>query len=104
MGQVAGSNTGQYTEKQQKQSQQNILNLHAGQYAGSVGASSDHSQGQALVEPLVLPAGVTRNINKFLCEAIQKRVVNLPYTLLLFFFAETNWLLKHFGHLSHSSI
>jgi len=41
-------------------------NLHTGQYAGSV--SSDHSQGQALVEPLVLPA-VTRHTNKFLCKA-----------------------------------
>jgi len=45
-------------------------NLHTGQYAGSV--SSDHSQGQVLVEPLALPE-VAKHINKFLCEATQKR-------------------------------
>jgi len=44
--------------------------LHTGQHAGSV--SSDHRQGQALVEPLALP-GFTRHINKFLCKATQKR-------------------------------
>jgi len=44
-------------------------NLHAGQYVG--GVPSDHSQGQALVEPPAL-LGVTRLINKFLCEAAQE--------------------------------
>ena len=43
-------------------------NLHIGQYAG--GVSSDHSQRQALVEPLSLP-GVAWNVNKFLCETAQ---------------------------------
>jgi len=45
-------------------------NLHTGQFAGSV--PFDHSQGQALVEQLS-PPGSTRHINKFLCEATQKR-------------------------------
>jgi len=47
-------------------------NLHTGQYAGSI--SLGHSQGQTLVEPLVLP-GVTRHINKleFLRKTTQKR-------------------------------
>jgi len=44
-------------------------NLHTDQYGGSV--SFEHSQGQALVESLVLP-GVTRHINEFLCKATQK--------------------------------
>jgi len=38
-------------------------------YAGSV--SSDHSQGLALVEPLVLP-GVTRHINRFFHKVTEK--------------------------------
>jgi len=33
---------------------------------------SDHSQGQALVETSSLP-GVTRRVNRFLCEAAQNR-------------------------------
>jgi len=49
-------------------------NLRTGQYAGSV--STDHSQGQTLVEPLALP-GVARHINKFLCKTTQKRVSGL---------------------------
>jgi len=52
-------------------------NLHTGQYAGSI--SPGHSQGQVLVEPLVLP-GVTRHINKFLRKTTQKGAVDLPYT------------------------
>jgi len=44
--------------------------LNTGQDADSV--SSDHSQAQALLEPLA-PPGVTIEINKFLCEATQKR-------------------------------
>ena len=43
---------------------------HTGQYAGSI--SPDHSQGQTLVKPLALP-GITRHINKFLCNTTQKR-------------------------------
>jgi len=45
-------------------------NLHTGQYADSI--SPGHSQGQTLVEPLVLP-GVVRHINKFLRKTTQKR-------------------------------
>jgi len=45
-------------------------NLNTGQYTGSV--PSDHSQGQAMVEPLLLP-GITRYINKFFWKATQKR-------------------------------
>jgi len=52
-------------------------NLHTGHYAGSI--SLGHSQGQTLVEPLVLP-GVARHINKFLRKTTQKRAVDLPYT------------------------
>ena len=44
--------------------------LHSSQYAGSI--SPGHSQGQTLVEPLVLP-GITRHINKFLRKTTQKR-------------------------------
>jgi len=43
--------------------------LHTGQYVGSI--SLGHSQGQTLVEPLVIP-GVTRHINKFLRKITQK--------------------------------
>ena len=43
--------------------------LHTGQYAGCV--PSDHSQRQALLEPLSLP-GVAWNVNEFLCETAQK--------------------------------
>jgi len=52
-------------------------NSHTGQYAGSI--SLEHSQGQTLVEPLVLP-GVARHINKFLRKTTQKGAVDLPYT------------------------
>jgi len=45
-------------------------NLHAGQYADNV--PSDHGQGQALMEPFLLPR-VTWHINKFLCKAAQER-------------------------------
>jgi len=45
-------------------------NLHTGQYAGSI--SPGHSQGQTLVEPLVLP-GIARHINKFFRKTTQKR-------------------------------
>jgi len=45
-------------------------NLHIGQYAGSL--PSDHSQEQALGQPLSLP-GITKHINKFLCEAARER-------------------------------
>jgi len=44
-------------------------NLHTYQYAGSV--PPNYSQGQVLVESVLFP-GVTRHINKFLCEAAQK--------------------------------
>jgi len=44
--------------------------LHTGQYAGNI--SPGHSQGQTLVEPLVLP-GVARLINKFLRKTTQNR-------------------------------
>jgi len=63
-GQVAGSNAGQYIKCNEKNSIRS--NLRTGQYAGSI--SSDHSQEQALVEPLGSP-----DINKFLCKATQKR-------------------------------
>jgi len=46
-----------------------LSNLHAGQYVGSI--SLDQSQGQVLVEPILLP-GVNRHINKFLCKAAQE--------------------------------
>jgi len=47
-------------------------NLQTGQYAGSV--SPDHSQRQALVEPLAVALhGVTRYMNKFVCKVTQKR-------------------------------
>jgi len=45
-------------------------NLHIGQYAGSI--PSDHSLREVLVKPLLL-LRVTRHINKFICEATQKR-------------------------------
>ena len=44
--------------------------LHTGQYAGNI--SPGHSQGQTLVEPLVLP-GVARHIKKFFRKTAQKR-------------------------------
>jgi len=53
------------TLKPTKKRRDNVRsNLHSGQYAASV--SSDHSQGQALVEPLALP-GVARHINGTNC-------------------------------------
>ena len=56
-------------EATRKRTGKSRSNLHTGQYAGSV--STDHSHGQTLVEPLLLP-GVTRRINKFLCKTTQK--------------------------------
>jgi len=64
---VGDSNAGQCAGNNQNKIRSN---LHTGQYPGTV--TSDHSQGQALVEPLSLPE-VTRHINKFLCEAAQIR-------------------------------
>jgi len=46
-------------------------NLHTGQSAGSV--PSEHSQGQALVEPLSLPGG-------FFARQFKKETVDLPHT------------------------
>jgi len=46
-------------------------NFHTGQYAGSI--STGHSQGQTLVEPLVIPE-VARHIKKFLRKTTPKRV------------------------------
>jgi len=53
LGQVADSNTGQYTKASKKRNDNIRSNLHIDQYAGCV--YLDHSQGQALVEPLALP-------------------------------------------------
>jgi len=51
-----------------KQRTDNIRsNLYTGQYAGSVSMDHRHSQGQVLVEPLLVLLGVTGHINKFLC-------------------------------------
>ena len=47
-----------------------IRSMHTGQYAGS--APSDHSQRQALVEPLSLLSGVARNVNEFLYKTTQE--------------------------------
>jgi len=75
---VAGSGAGQYVKSNYKQGTDDVRsNLHTGQYSGSV--SPDHSQGQALVEPLALP-DVARHINKFLCKTTQKGAVDLLYT------------------------
>jgi len=40
--------------------------------------TSDHSQGQTLVEPLALP-GVARHINKFLCKTTQPRLLYIIF-------------------------
>jgi len=66
--QVVGSNTGQYIISNWKKEHKTKLNLHTGQYADSF--SFDHIQEQVLVEPLSL-LGVTRHMDKFLCEATQ---------------------------------
>jgi len=59
-------------------------NLHIGQYAGTVSVSPDHSLGQALVAPLVLP-GVTRHIKKsFFARPPELYFVSMFLTSCLF--------------------
>ena len=55
--------------------------IAAGQCAGEV--PSEHSQGQALVEPLDLIPGVTRHLNTFFAKPLKKWAVYLPHTPLV---------------------